>query len=74
MTGTTWFVHMLYDIGTIILGSYGAFVLISEFVEMERPFLPSKLLAALQKRWYAALCLSLAVILFIVHIVSNLIA
>jgi hypothetical protein len=56
----------------ITLGSYGAFVLVSEYVEMEKPFSLNKIIAALRKRWYAALALSLAVAFFLYHIATEL--
>jgi len=56
--------ELAYDIVMIAIGSYGAYILFREFVEMEHISSVSQILSTLRKRWYALLALAIAIILF----------
>lgn len=63
---------VLYDVAMVGLGSYGAYMLISEFVALER-FLPiSHIFSILRKRWFAFLALLIALMLFAIRIYIGL--
>jgi hypothetical protein len=64
--------EVLYDVAMVGLGSYGAYILISEFVALER-FLPiSYIFSILRKRWFAFLALLIALTLFAIRIYTGL--
>jgi hypothetical protein len=64
--------EVLYDVAMVGLGSYGAYMLISEFVALER-FLPiSNVFSILRKRWFAFLALLIALTLFAIRIYIGL--
>ncbi len=67
-----WVNHLLYDLVVLTTGSYGAFVLFNEFVEIEKIHSLNTILTALQKRWYALLALFTAIILFMYHLITGL--
>ena len=60
--------ELVYDLVMIAIGSYGAYILFSEFVEREHIFSVSQILSILQKRWYALLALAIAIALFLHHV------
>ena len=64
--------ELVYDIAIIGLGSYGAYILFSEFVEREHFFSVGQILSVLRKRWYAFLALAIAIILFFHHLFIGL--
>ena len=64
MKAVSFVLGLVYDIVMIGLGSYGAYILFSEFVKMEHIFSISQILSVLRKRWYAFLALAIAIILF----------
>lgn len=64
--------EVLYDVAMVWLGSYGAYILISEFVALER-FVPiSHVFSILRKRWLALLALLIALALFAIRIYAGL--
>lgn len=64
--------ELIYDIAMIVLGSYGAYILFSEFVEREHIFSINQILSVLRKRWYAFLALAIAITLFFHHLFIGL--
>ena len=61
-------VRVLTDIVMVVIGSYGAYTLFSEFIETGGSFSIRHILVILQKRWYAAMALMVAFGLFFVRI------
>ncbi|MDP1716392.1 MAG: hypothetical protein Q8L41_16775 [Anaerolineales bacterium] len=72
MRGIPLVLGLVYDIVMIGLGSYGAYILFSEFVEREHIFSINQILSVLRKRWYALLALSIALILFFYQLFNGL--
>ena len=64
MSNPALLLNLAYDIVMIGLGSYGAYTIIRELVETEHIFSIRQILSVLLKRWYAALALATAFILF----------
>ena len=56
--------ELIYNVVMIGLGSYGSYILFSEFVEMEHFRSISQFLLVVRKRWYALLALTIAIVLF----------
>ena len=64
--------QILYDVVMVGLGSYGAYILFREFVELEH-FLPiSHVISILRKRWAAFLAIFIALILFFLRLQNGL--
>jgi len=61
---TSLVLELIYNLVMIGLGSYGSYILFSEFVEMEQFRSISQILLVVRKRWYALLALTIALMLF----------
>lgn len=64
--------NFLYTIVIIVLGSYGTYILFSEFVEMEFGFSIRRILLVLRRRWYAVFALAVSLALFFHHLIDGL--
>lgn len=62
----------IMDILTFVLGTYGAIVLVGEFVELDRFPVPQQALDILRVRWKAALALLIANLLFFLRLYLGL--
>ncbi len=72
MNTLQWISALAYTILLIALGSYGAYVLFNEFVEMDHKASIPELLVIARRRWYAVLALAAALGLFLHHIITAL--
>jgi hypothetical protein len=65
-------IPLIMDILTISLGTYGAIVLVGEFVELDRFPSPRHVIHILRIRWKAALALLAANLLFFLRLYIGL--
>lgn len=62
------FFKIAYDLIVVGLGSYGAYILFNEYVEIQGSMTLSDLVAALRRRWMAVLALLVALTLFLLRL------
>jgi len=62
------FFKIAYDLVVVGLGSYGAYILFNEFVEIQGVMTLNDLVAALRRRWLAGLALLVALTLFLLRL------
>ena len=63
---------LIIDILTFVLGTYGAIILVGEFVELDRFPTPQQVIQILRLRWKAALALLVANLLFFLRLYFGL--
>lgn len=65
-------ITLIMDISTFVLGTYGAIVLVSAFVELDRFPNPRQAFYVLRARWKATLALLAANLLFFLRLYLGL--
>jgi len=65
-------VTVIVDILTFALGTYGAIILVGEFVELDRFPSPGKVWQILRDHWKAVLAFLIANLLFFLRVYSGL--